>query len=689
MNRTEYGVTAKYMTKDGKPWFPMMGEFHFTRYPRQYWKESLYKMKAGGIEIVSTYVFWLHHEEVEKEYDFTGQRDLRAFVETVKECGMILFLRVGPWCHGEARNGGLPDWLLKKDYEVRTNNEEYFAEVTRYYKKIAQQVEGLYHKDGGPIIGLQIENEYGHCSGLQGEAGEDHMRRLTAIAKEVGMVVPYYTATGWGGAVTGGLIPVMGGYCEAPWDQRLTEIEPSGNYIFTEERNDHNIGSDYGFGTGITFDITKAPFLTAELGGGLQVTHHRRPVAHPKDIGAMSMVKLGCGVNLLGYYMYHGGTNPEGKLTTLQESRETGYPNDLPVYSYDFSAPIREYGQMSGTFKEIKLLAMFVKDFGSALCDMTTDIPKSNPLFQTNLKDLRTSVRRNKNSGFLFVNNYQRRYEMAEHTKVVLEVLLENEVITYPERDIRNGDFFFLPFHMKVGDGELKSVMATPLCILKGDEDTYVFYTDQKAEYNWVRKPANAEVLTLNREEALNSFKLTLNREYLIITAGEVIESDSLYEILNRNREGLKSYPKLPTEPVGYCYTGEENGFSLYESTEAVEECKVSYTLLKEEADKKLYEIEISAQNEINDCFLRIDFGGDTAKLYVEDTWVGDWFYTGETWEIGLKRYGFPKKLQVEITALYEQAPRFLETWPEFRAGVACEIYKVEAKAEKVYTLKK
>jgi hypothetical protein len=689
MNKTEYSVNEKYLLKNGEPWFPMMGELHFTRYPRQYWKESLYKMKAGGIEIVSTYVFWLHHEEIEKEYDFTGQRDLRAFVETVRDCGMTLFLRVGPWCHGEVRNGGMPDWLLKKDYELRTSNEEYLAEVTRYYKKIAEQVEGLYHKDDGPIIGLQIENEYGHCGGLQGEEGEEHMRRLTAIAKDAGMIVPYYTATGWGGAVTGGLIPVMGGYCEAPWDQRLTEIEPSGNYIFTEERNDHNIGSDYGFGTGITFDITKYPFLTAELGGGLQVTHHRRPVANPKDIGAMSMVKLGCGVNLLGYYMYHGGTNPEGKLTTLQESRETGYPNDLPVYSYDFCAPIREYGQMSGTLKEIKLLAMFVNDFGSALCEMKTYLPKSNPLYQTNLSDLRTSVRRNGNRGFLFVNNYQRRYQMAEHNGEVLKVELENEVISYSERNIANGDFFFLPFYMKVGDGELKSAMATPLCILKEENETYVFYTDQEPMYNWVKEPVHTKVLTLTREEAVNAWKISMDKEYLVITAGEVIECEHGYDILNRNRESLKSYPKLPVEPVGYRYAGEEKGFSVYECVDKVQESEVSFTLLKEEEDKKLYEIEISGEAEGEDCFLRIHFGGDTAKLFVDDSFVGDWFYTGEPWEIGLKRYGFPRKVKIEITALYKDAPRFLETWPEFKDGVACELYKAQGIIEKNYHIKK
>lgn len=682
MKTTEYNFNSKYLTKDNKPWFPIMGEMHYSRYPKQYWKESLYKMKAGGVDIVSAYVIWIHHEEIEKQYDFTEQRDLREFVRNVKECGLKMFLRIGPWSHGEVRNGGFPDWLLRKDYELRTNNQEYFDEIKRLYGKIFEQVEGFLFKEGGPIVGVQIENEYGHCGGLNGEEGEKHMRTLTEIAKEVGFDVPYYTATGWGGAVTGGLLPVMGGYCEAPWDQRLTEIEPSGNYIFTHERNDHNIGSDYGFGTGITYDIDKFPFLTAELGGGLQVTHHRRPVAHSKDIGAMSMVKLGCGVNLLGYYMYHGGTNPKGKLTTLQETRATGYPNDLPELSYDFRAPIREYGQISNTFREIKMLSMFIKDFGSELCKMEAFIPKENPLYQTDLESLRVSVRRNQNTGYVFVNNYQRRRNMAEHKDVSLKVALEDGDITFPAMNIADQDFFFLPFHMPVGDAILRTALATPLCILAKDvKDTYVFYADREPNYDIVGNLADINLVTISREDAKNAWKLRLDRDYLVITEAACIENGTGYDVISRNEVTLKVYPEFSTTPKGYEVIGKEVNYTIYKSLVKVNPCKENFVLVSETEHSKTYEIEIAYADNIEDCFLNIDFGGDTAKFYINGELAGDWFYTGQPWEIGLKRFGFPKKLMVEIEALKEEDKRFLETWPEMKDGKACELNQV-----KVYT---
>lgn len=679
-----YSYTKNYLTKDGQPWFPVMGEFHFSRYPQQYWKESLYKMKAGGVDIVSSYVIWIHHEEAEGEFDFTGQRDLRAFVQTVKECGLKMFLRIGPWCHGEVRNGGFPDWLLKKEFEPRTNNALYFREVRRFYLEIERQTRGLFHKDGGPIIGIQIENEYGHCGGLKGDEGEVHMRHLTEMAREVGLLTPLYTATGWGGAVTGGLLPVMGGYCEAPWDQRITELEPNENYIFTNERNDSSIGSDYGKKLTITFDMREFPYLTAELGGGLQVTHHRRPVARAKDIGAMSLAKLGSGVTLLGYYMYHGGTNPRGKLSTLQESRATGYLNDLPEFSYDFHAPIREYGQMTETLNEIKLLAMFLKDFGSELCEMDTYLTSEQR--PEDFQELRTSLRRKGRQGYLFVNNYQRRYRMALHLGKVLEAEAEGERITYSPMDIQDGDYFFLPFHMPVGDGELKSACVTPLCKIRGgDNQTYVFYGDRIPLYEWERKPSSAELLTITRKQALNAWKLSLDtgkREHLVITEDKIIPSDCGYDILVRKNAELLSYPALPLVPEGYCCEGKREKFTLYRRVSEIPWAEVRWHLSHKKESSRIYEILLKYPPGIDDCFLLIDFAGDLGRMWINGTAEADWFYTGETWEIGMKRFGFPERIEIEIEPLLESAEVFLEKRPVFVNGVACEIQSVSVETE-------
>ena len=122
--------------RNNKRWFPIMGEIHFSRYPKNFWHESLIKMKAGGVDIASTYVFWIHHEEIEGQYDFSENRDLNYFVKTCKECRIKLWLRIGPWAHGEVRNGGFPDWVFKKDFEPRTNDERYFSLVEKWYKII-------------------------------------------------------------------------------------------------------------------------------------------------------------------------------------------------------------------------------------------------------------------------------------------------------------------------------------------------------------------------------------------------------------------------------------------------------------------------------------------------------------------------------------------------------------------------
>ena len=712
---------------DGKRVFPMMGEMHFSRYPHQYWEEELCKMKGGGIDIVSLYVIWIHHEEVHGEFDFTGDRNLREFLETVKKCGLYSILRIGPWAHGEARNGGFPDWLLQDamdhGYEVRCDNPRYLEHVRKFYEKTYEQSKGFFIKDGGPVIGVQIENEYGHCGGKNGEEGEKHMRTLLSMAKEIGFDVPIYTATGWGGAVTGGMIPVMGGYCEAPWDQRTTEIEPSGNYIFTRERNDHNIGSDHGLGDGITFDMDKFPFLTAELGGGLQVTKHRRPIASGLDTAAMTMTKLGSGANLLGYYMYHGGTNPKGKLSTLQETKETGYPNDLPVLSYDFNAPLREYGQMEDTYREVRLIASFIHDFGDDLCDMIYIPQPGNPLKPDNFKDLRCAVRckdrtlksgEKCRSGYLFVNNYQRRYKMEDHKDIVLKAFDEDGkslVASYENRDVNDGDFFFYPFNLPVGDKATITIDATAVCTLdnfdgKGHK-AYVFYVDNDREASMsVKGDLDGNVIiTLTRDEAVHAVKVTKgNREHLIISEGDVVtRADGELELYFEVKENeaktpvFRVFPEFENAPDEFNLeksVGEpldisnSDIFAIYASKKCYKnKAKALLTKAAEDDDALKTSLKIeSMPSERNEMFVNIIYEGDTAEMYLKDQMIADSFYTGQSWEVGLKRFEDNKaesfECSITVNVLREGTKLYLQQWPQMIDGKACRIKEVQLSAQ-------
>jgi len=709
---TKLSFNEKYLTADGRPWFPVMGEIHYSRVRKEDWERELLKMKAGGVDIVSAYTIWIHHEEERGVFDFEGCRDLRAFVQTLNKCGLKMFLRIGPWAHGEVRNGGFPDWLMDLERQgklrTRTNDPAYMDLVRIFYERIFREVEGLFIKDGGPIIGVQIENEYGHCGGLTGEEGEKHMKALLSMAKEIGFDAPLYTATGWGGAVTGGMLPVMGGYCEAPWDQRLTEIEPSGNYIFTEERNDHAIGSDHGIGEGITFDMRAFPYLTAELGGGLQVTRHRRPVATGRDTEAMSLVKLGSGCNLLGYYMYHGGTNPEGKFSTLQESRETGYPNDLPILSYDFNAPVREYGQLTDAYRRIRRLSMFIKDFGENLCGMDYIPQEGNPGRPEDLESLRRAVRASDRGGYLFVSDYQRRRRMQDHPDTPLMAFdREGKLLAdFGREDVRDGEIFFYPFDMPLSDGNLlKTVNAVPLCILRGmREDIYVFYAREgrdpsKVIYQieaGVPKRRSAQALTLTEEEALCSVKVFWGgRDRLVISKDDVLEgADGSLTMICRVREERKPSfrvcPALDKAPAGFetVSLSEDGSFGEYRALEAlVNPVRAALTEESpadagEDLKASLHLEGISGEKGMAEALLVLSYEGESAELTRKgeslrsDQRAADSFYTGQDWEIGLARFAREGRADFELAVhpLFSDTEVFLEKWPSMKNGCACRV---------------
>ena len=223
-----------YMQMNGIPFIPVTGEFHYQRYPNDYWDESIKKMKAGGINVISTYVFWIMHEEHEGAFNWKGDNNLRKFIELCAANNIDVIVRIGPFFHGEIRNGGLPDWLLGKPLSIRSNDPAYLHYVERFYHQIGEQLRGLLFSDDGPVIGVQIENEYQHSAapwgltypgqphdwttaerdraatqagvGVASEnnpyaaLGNEHMRILKKLAVKAGMKVPIYTATGWGNA---------------------------------------------------------------------------------------------------------------------------------------------------------------------------------------------------------------------------------------------------------------------------------------------------------------------------------------------------------------------------------------------------------------------------------------------------------------------------------------------------------
>lgn len=685
---TEYTYNSDYLMKDGKAWFPVMGEMHFSRYRDDLWEESLRKIKAGGVTIVSTYLIWIHHEEEEGIFDFSGCRNVRKFLELCKKIGLQVCLRLGPWVHGEVRNGGFPDWLVKKGEDgivLRSNDESYMALVRRYWSQLYEQVKGFMLKDGGPVIAVQLENEYGHAGGFRGEKGEAHMRGLMTLAKEIGFEVPLYTATGWGGAVIGGCIPVMGGYCEAPWEQSIEELSANTNYVISHVRNDALIASDHHAADDITFDEAKFPYLTAELGGGMQVTAHRRPVAAGPDIGAMSTTKLASGVALLGFYMYHGGSNPKGRLSTLQESKDTGYLNDLPEINYDFNAPVRQYGTISDNYKEIKLLAAFLQDFGEDMAPLKAEISPDN-VKPEDTHTLRTSCRHDDTHGYVFFNNYQRRRTMDPHEGVVFKGLTAEGEVVFPAVDIASGTYGFFPYNMQLGSAVLVSALATPFCNLNGVDGTYVFYGDHEPCCSWKDGKA-ADVLHLTRAQALDAWKITLDRDYLVISENYAWEENGRLSVTGGADTKILVYPELSEVPAGFIKTGSEGRFTAYERKLSSKAADVDYREISKEDEKAVYEIKITYPEKEDrltgrDTLLWLTYSGNSMEIYLGEEKINDHFYTGQRVPISLGYFGFPEKLRVVVNVLKKDTWVFIEQWPELKEGKACSLDRVEISEE-------
>ncbi len=707
------GVDATSLLLNGRRWMPVMGELHYTRVPADRWREELLKMKAGGIDCVASYVFWIHHEELEGRHDWSGDRDLRRFVAAVRDAGMTTVVRLGPWCHGEVRNGGLPDWVVSGfGDKARTDDPAYLAVVRRHFAAIRAQLEGLLWKQGGPVVAFQIENEY------FGPA--EHLITIKSLAREEGLDAPFYTRTGWFDPSTpvpfGELLPLYGSYPEGFWDREITPMPNAypANFRFNPRRTDVGIASDLKGGRDASdpVDTERYPFLTCELGGGMMSSYHRRIRIDPRDIEAVVLTKLGAGGNLPGYYMYHGGLNPEGR-TSLQESQATKYWNDLPEKNYDFQAPLGAAGQIRPHYHRLRRLHLFVHDHGSLLAGMPARFPAGRPGSRDDVDTLRWSVRSDGRAGFVFVNNYERLRDLPAKPGVRFALTLaDGGRVEFPASPVTvpSGASFIWPFGLELAPGvRLDHASAQLLCHVDEGKVRTVFFaatTGIPAEFAFNGAPAETlapgrrvaktvtgldgivlRVVLLDDADSLALWKTEWRgRERVFLCrAGLSVDGDTLRLSAESETDlAVSAYP-APDAPAGGLFhalpldlanteasattlpitalrpAGPARDIAFGWTTPAVALAPTDPDF----AAAASWRVELPAKlDPTRPALLRLRYVGDVLRLKVGDRFVFDDFYNGDSVEFDLSRHaaelaaGAP--VTVEILPLRVDAPILL-----------------------------
>jgi hypothetical protein len=594
-------------------------------------------MKAGGITIISSYVFWVHHEENEGEFNFTGDRDLRRFISLCDKHKMLVLLRIGPWCHGEAVYGGFPNFIQKR-FDKRSNSTGYLDKVRIIFTKYYEQVKGCFYQNGSVLIGIQLENEYGGRD-------KDHIIILRQLALDVGFVLPLYTQTAWpvNSKASDKLLPMFGSYPERPWDGSTKPLVTDGRFKIINSRMDDGVGNDILKPSKLgetTYD--DFPFATCELGCGNQVTEHRRPIISSDDVYSLLLIYLARGMNLPGYYMYHGGRNPYGGL--YQESKRTLYPNNCPVISYDFQSPISEYGYLRESYHRLKLLHYFLQCFDKRFALMQSIFAK-----KTNTElDYKAAVRISENGeGYIFVNNYQRleAFKAIESGIITLNQNGKKTDIPLPAVPSRNSIMY--PFNLPFGGLTFKYITAQPVCktlengieklylfspngiscefeadgefktqaIKQGEKYTFGSYDELKPAIAFNTEDKRCEIYILSQKTALDLWyidgQVFFNKDTVLPFNGEIIFLKE--SAVTNSAITLKQQKPQRQKYDYYLYSrGKKAQYQLMVPSDAFACC--------------------------DDIRVDCEFCGNTVQIYAGGVLIADYFNIDGTLTIGLKR---------------------------------------------------
>ena len=310
-----FGISGNQFVLDGKPFQIISGEMHYARIPREYWRDRLQKARAMGLNTISTYVFWNAHEPRPGTYDFSGSLDVAAFIRMAQEEGLYVILRPGPYSCAEWDLGGFPAWLLADpDIVLRSSDPKFLAPAERWLNRLGQELAPLQLPRGGPILAVQVENEYGSFG-----ADKAYVRRIHDALKKAGFTdVLLFTADG-GDELEAGTLPglhaaINFGAGEAKTEiPKLQKVRPG------------------------------TPVLNSEYWDGWfdhWGEHHHFTDVHQQAHEIDWMLSQGYSINL---YMFHGGTS-FGFMSGANWDHENYQPD---VTSYDYDSPLSEPGALT------------------------------------------------------------------------------------------------------------------------------------------------------------------------------------------------------------------------------------------------------------------------------------------------------------------------------------------------------
>lgn len=680
----EISFTNFYMMKNGKPYFGVSGEFHYSRMSDSRWEDEIIKMKMCGINVMVTYAFWIHHEEEEGVFRFDGCRNIRKFIELCKKHGLYVILRVGPFDHGEVRNGGIPDWMYGKPFEPRSLNDGFLFYARRLYTKIGEQISGLFFKDNGPIIGVQIDNEYMHSSAPWeittgtsnewlplGHEGDEYMLYLKNMAAECGLTPAFYTCTGWGGAATPEtMLPLWGGYAFRPWlfYSYKGEHPATEEYVYQDYHNDAVVcTSDFK----PSYKPETKPYACCEMGGGMMCSYYYRFQLPYKSVDAMANIKVASGCNFLGYYMFQGGSNPLGKNGLFLNEGQ------VPKISYDYQAALGEYGQVRESYRRLKTIHYFAQAFGERLCSLQTVLPEgASYIAPKDNKTLRYAVRTDGKRGFLFINNYQDHFALPDRMNEEVTLLLDGEELTW-NVSIAGDENTILPFHFDMGginlvqaDAQVVTKIADTYVFMVPDgmdgrfvfenaskvngtgENVYFCRENLQAEHFFVEKDGiQRKVLVVNREMANNMFLLSGDR--IAFTDAVLLE--------DQNGIRLES-----TEAVNTVHVYPANAFdgmmNITRADNQIADCMGSWivktaprhaevTVNQVGPTRFTLHIPETVMDGLKDARLQIEYTGDIGNAFINGCMINDNFANGALWEIGLK--DFAGQLKKDCITVY------------------------------------